>query len=302
MSPSPTFIAARGGKRLRMAVFDAAGARARGVCVLLSGQTEFIEKYVEVIGELASRGFKVAALDWRGQGGSHRDLADPLKVHIGDFTEYDEDLALFMGMAVRPMSERPPIVLAHSMGGHILLRTLNAKPTQFAAAVLTAPMIGVQTRGHHPLVARAACAMQNLVGRKDGWVWGMQARDPLRMGFADQMVTSDAARFRRTQDFIAAHPEIRLTGPTWGWLEAAYRSMARMTVPGFAEKITTPVLVLGAGKDRIVDTAATARFAKRLPNGTYIEFADSEHEILMENDSIRACFWQAFDGFVGKYV
>lgn len=302
MPPSPTFIAARDGKRLRIAVFEAAGTRTRGVCVLLSGQTEFIEKYAEVIGELTNRGFKVAALDWRGQGGSHRDLTDPLKVHIGDFAEYDEDLSLFMDMVVRPMGERPPLVLAHSMGGHILLRTLHDRPNWFAAAVLTAPMIGVQTRGYYPLVARAACYAQNLMGRKDDWVWGMQARDPLRMGFADQMVTSDAARFRRTQDFIAAHPEIRLTGPTWGWLEAAYRSMARMTAPGFAEKIATPVLVLGAGKDRIVDTAATARFVKRLPKGTYIEFADAEHEILMETDTIRAQFWKAFDGFVGKYV
>lgn len=296
------FISGRDGKRLRMAVFDAAGARACGVCVLLSGQTEFIEKYVEVIGELASRGFKVAALDWRGQGGSRRALADPLKVHIGDFAEYDEDLSTFMDMVVRPMGGGAPIALAHSMGGHILLRTLHDRPKQFAAAVLTAPMIGVQTRGYHPLAARAACSMQNLFGHKDDWVWGMDKRDPLRMGFADQMVTSDAARFQRTQDFIAAQPDIRLAGPTWGWLEAAYRSMAQVRAPGYAEKVATPVLICGAGKDRIVDTAATARFAKRLPNGTYIEFADAEHEILMENDAIRAQFWKAFDGFVAKYV
>ena len=38
-------------------------------------------------------------------------------------------------------------------------------------------------------------------------------------------------------------------------------------------------------------------FAKRLPHGTYVEFADAEHEILMENDAIRARFWQAFDAF-----
>jgi lysophospholipase len=58
------------------------------------------------------------------------------------------------------------------------------------------------------------------------------------------------------------------------------------------------VLVCGAGKDRICLTEATRDFAKRLPKGTYVEFEDSEHEILMENDAIRARFWQAFDGFV----
>ena len=47
------------------------------------------------------------------------------------------------------------------------------------------------------------------------------------MGFADQIVTSDVARFQRTQDILRLHPELRLAGPTWGWLEAAYRSMER---------------------------------------------------------------------------
>jgi hypothetical protein len=28
--------------------------------------------------------------------------------------------------------------------------------------------------------------------------------------------------------------------------------------------------------------------------------ADAEHEILMENNSMRVCFWQAFDAFVSN--
>ena len=76
--------------------------------------------------------------------------------------------------------------------------------------------------------------------------------------------------------------------------------MARVRAPDFAEAIPQPVLVCGAGKDRIVLTEAEKQFAARLPRGEYVEFADSEHEILMENDSIRARFWAAFDAFVAK--
>lgn len=296
-------ICGRDGDRLRTATFDAApGTPRRGVCVLLNGQTEFIEKYGEVIDELTARGFAVATLDWRGQGGSHRALPNRLKAHIADFREYDEDLAGFMDEVVRPMSERPPIALAHSMGGHILLRGLHARPKQFAAAVFSAPMIGVQTRGYPAFVARAACYLQNLFGHGADWVWGMEARDPLKMTFADQLVTSDEVRFQRAQDFLASHPDIRLAGPSWGWLEAAYRSMKEVTAPGYAEAITTPVLICGAGKDRIVDTKATQAFATRLPNGRYLELTDAEHEILMERDDIRARFWDAFDGFVSAYL
>jgi len=73
--------------------------------------------------------------------------------------------------------------------------------------------------------------------------------------------------------------------------------MARMADPGFARATLTPVLVCGPGKDRICLTSATRDFARRLPHGTYLELEDSEHEILMENDSIRARFWGAFDAF-----
>ena len=297
------FISGRDGNRLRTAVFEPeAGRGERGVCVLLSGQTEFIEKYSEVIGELCARGFRVATLDWRGQGASRRALPEPLKARIGDFAEYDEDLCAFMDMVVRPLGSAKPIALAHSMGGHILLRALHSHSQQFAAAVFSAPMIRAQTRGYNPLLARAVCYLQNLTGHANDWVWGMDKRDPLYMSFSDQLVTSDAARWQRTQDIIESHPEIRLAGPTWGWLEAAYRSMASVCAPGFPEAILTPVLICGGGKDRIVETAATAGFARRLPHGAYLQLDDSEHEILMEQDDIRAEFWAAFDAFVNRYA
>jgi lysophospholipase len=126
----------------------------------------------------------------------------------------------------------------------------------------------------------------------------MEKRDPRTMDFSAQLVTSDEARFDRTRDFIRAHPDIRLAGPTWHWLAAANASMAEVTAPGYPEAIVTPTLIIAAGKDRIVEASAERSFAPRLPHGQYIEFADAEHEIMMENDSIRSRFWKAFDAFV----
>ena len=281
---------------MRAGVFEATPSR--GVCVLLHGQTEFTEKYIEVIGELCSRGFTVATFDWRGQGGSARLLDDPLKAHIADFAQYDDDLTSFLEQVVKPISPKPPLVLAHSMGGHILLRSLHDRPGAFAAAALTAPMLGVSTRGYPAPVVGAVTALYNLFGKSSDYAWGMAERDPFLVTFDTQLVTSDRARYERTQDVLRARPAIRLAGPTWGWLKAATRSMARETAPGFAEAIQTPVLICGAGRDRIVLVEAERDFAKRLPHGTYVELEDSEHEILMENDTIRARFWTAFDGFV----
>src|SRR5665213_2797595 len=101
---SPFFLAA-GATRLRVARFEGDGP---GVCVLLNGQTEFIEKYFEVIDELRGRGFGVATMDWRGQGGSDRPLQDDSrKGYVKDFAEYDDDLAAFMAEVVAPMGALP---------------------------------------------------------------------------------------------------------------------------------------------------------------------------------------------------
>jgi lysophospholipase len=295
---TPILFSAADGARLRAAVFEARPASR--VCVLLHGQSEFIEKYVEVAGELNARGFTVATFDWRGQGASARALNDPLKSYVRDFSQYDDDLESFLDKIVRPLSSAPPHALAHSMGGHILLRALHDRPGRFCAAALSAPMIRVSARGYPQWLARIVTALYAGFGRGADFAWGMAARDPFLVDFAGQLVTSDRARFARTQDFLQSHPDLRLAGPTWGWLEAAYRSMARVSAPGFAEAIETPVLTFGAGRDRICVTAATRAFAARLARGEYVELPDSEHEILMENDSIRARFWAAFDAFVSK--
>jgi lysophospholipase len=295
---SPHFVTTPSGARLRTAVLPASSGEAEhGVCVLLHGQTEFIEKYGEVIGELQARGFIVATFDWRGQGGSSRSVADTRKAHVRDFAEFDEDLAVFLEQVVAPLKCKAPLALAHSMGGHALIRTLHDKPKAFAAAVLSAPMMAISTRGTPPWAAHLMTAAMTGIGKSEGWVMGMEGRDPLKLTFEDNLVTSDRRRWQRTQDFLLKHPGMRLAGPTWAWLKAANASMAMELKPGYAEAIETPVLLCGAGKDRICLTPVAKEFAHRLPHGTYLAFEDSEHEILMESDSIRTRFWRAFDDF-----
>ena len=296
-------IASGDGKRLRVGTWDGApDVVQRGFCAIFDGQTEFIEKYGEVTAELAARGFAGAILDWRGQGGSERLVADPLKAHVRDFSEYDADLSAFMDQVVRPATSARPIALAHSMGAHILLRALHRNPETFSAAVMTAPMLRTGTRGYPRRLVRAIGYLYAHLGFANEWVWGMQERDPLRIPFEDNLVTSDRERFARVRAFLAEHPEIRLAGPTWRWLEAAYRSMAQMEQPGFAEAIVTPCLIFGAGRDRIVETEAIRNFVRRLPHARYVEIPEAEHEIMMENDSIREELWSEFDAFVRGFV
>ncbi|HEY4077338.1 MAG TPA: alpha/beta hydrolase [Rhizomicrobium sp.] len=292
------------GARLRAARFPAApGVPARGVCVLLNGQTEFIEKYFEVIDELRARGFAVATMDWRGQGASTRALSDDSrKSYVHDFSEYEEDLDTLMNWIVTPMLApgQRPFALAHSMGGHNLLRYLLKRPDSFGPCVLNAPMIGISFRGQRELLVRTVTAFQIRRRNAGGWVWGMEARDPLTSTFATQLVTSDPQRFERTQALLREQPDLRLSGATWGWLAAALRSMDWLKAPGRPESIQTPMLILGAGKDRICITPEAKAFAARMPHATYLEIEGAEHEILMERNLYRAQLWAGFDDFVAR--
>jgi lysophospholipase len=291
------------GASLRAARFaPAPDVPARGVCVLLNGQTEFIEKYFEVIDELRGRGFAVATMDWRGQGDSGRMTNDSRKSFIGDFSEYDQDLDTLMDWIVTPMlgPGEKPLALAHSMGAHVLLRALAKRPQSFRAGVLSAPMIAISFRGQHEFLVRAVTMLQLWRGRRADWVWGMEKRDPHKTNFATQLATSDPQRFERTQMLLREHPDLRLAGATWGWLAAALRSMDWLSRN--ARAITTPLLVVGAGKDRICVTPRTRAFAQAMPHADYVEIKDAEHEMLMERNPIRAEFWSAFDAFMSRHA
>jgi lysophospholipase len=192
----------------------------------------------------------------------------------------------------------PVIALAHSMGAHVLLRFLHEHKRRFAGAVLIAPMLGMQTGTYSRQFTRWITFVLNLRQASPRLIFAVEDRDPLRLAFEDNLVTSDRGRYERNRELLKAQPFLRIYGPTFGWLGAAFQSLRRIEHPGFAEAIGTSLLIVGAGRDRIVTTAATREFVKRLPNATYVEFEDAEHEILMERDAIRARFWSEFDAFV----
>jgi lysophospholipase len=295
---APFFIQT-GGIKLRAARFETDDPR--GVCVLLNGQTEFIEKYFEVIDDLVRRGFDVVTMDWRGQGGSDRLLADPRKAHIADFAQYDDDLEALMQQVVRPMlGERKTrlIALAHSMGGHILLRRLHDRPGEFNSVALCAPMIGIQPRGMPWWLVESTTHFLNRHSPSEDFVWGMAKRDQLGRPFTAQIVTSDPLRYQHTQAALAAHPDLRLNGPTWGWLSAALKSILQLHQGGYPEAIATPALIWAAGDDRVCNSGALRAFAARMPHAQCHTIEGAEHEILMERDIYRDQLWADFDSFM----
>src|SRR6266550_6887126 len=171
----------------------------RAICVVLNGHTEFLEKYGEVAGELRARGLEVVSLDWRGQGASERRGYGNRAGHVGNFEEYDSDLAALLLQAVEPIQRTlpapvPVIALAHSMGAHILLRFLHEHKRRFACAVAIAPMLEINTGKYSPRLTGFIVSLFNLRKPSTRFVFGVEERDPLELSFEGNAVTSDRWR------------------------------------------------------------------------------------------------------------
>ncbi|HXW20061.1 MAG TPA: alpha/beta hydrolase [Roseiarcus sp.] len=269
----------------------------RGTVTVLQGRAEFIEKYFEVVGELLARGFAVVALDWRGQGGSQRQLRNPRKGHVDDFAYYERDLSALVDDVLGPSCPQPWFCLAHSMGAAIMLGVAREGRCPFERMTLTSPMIGLAGDRSRRWI-RVAIETLDALGLGGAFAPGGGSASVWVKPFQDNVLTSDSKRYARTAGLIAAFPEITLGGPTVGWVNAALRATAQFEEPEFAREIATPTLVLASGADRVVDLAATERFASRLRTGRLIILDGAEHEALMEQDRVRQLFWAAFDQFI----
>ena len=282
--------------RLRTVRWSPPGA-ARGTVAILGGRGEFAEKYFEAAKDLLERGFAVAIMDWRGQGGSDRPLRDARKGHVDDFSQFERDLDAFVAAILEPHCPRPWFGLGHSMGAAILLLVDEAGRCPFERLVLTSPMIAVKGVDHRG-PARFVIGALDALGLGGAYAPRNGAETFWARRFEGNVFTTDAERFARIAALAKSAPHLFLGGPTVGWSHAAFRAMSRFDDPAFPRRANTPILIVASGADQVTDTAAAERFAARLRGGRIIVIDGAQHEILIERDALRDQFWAAFDAFV----
>jgi lysophospholipase len=269
----------------------------RGTVCLFQGRAEFIEKYYETAADLRARGFAVAMLDWRGQGLSDRLLSDPLKGHVGNFSEYDLDLQTFMHEVVLPDCPPPFFAIGHSMGGAILLRSARQGHRWFDRIVLSAPMIAL--RGTPTMsAARVVIGVSRLFGVGRSYIPGGDRTPVNARPFVGNILTSDPVRYVRNAAVLEAEPALGVAAPTVAWADAAFKVMKDFSQHAYSAAIRQPILMIGAGRDAVVSTQAIETFAMRTRAGSHLIVPGAEHEMLMEQDRYRGQFWAAFDAFV----
>lgn len=295
--PRAGFFRGIDGAMLRYARWRPSVAECRGTICIFTGRGEYVEKYFEVIEELRGRGFAVAIMDWRGQGRSQRMLPNSAKGHIKHFRQFDDDLTAFMEQVVLPDCPPPFFALAHSMGANVVLRRMQDY-MWFTRVVVVSPLVNLTPRWLPPAMLRWVARLACLFGLGSSFVPGAGPQPVDMKPFARNKATSDRARYERARRILEEEPAIGVGGPTWGWLNAAFKAMRRLQDKEFPTTIKVPVLVVAAGADRLVSNRAIEKLVNHLPAGALITIDGARHEILMEQDIYREQFWAAFDAFV----
>lgn len=270
----------------------------KGTVCVFTGRAEFIEKYFETVSDLRQRGFAVAVMDWRGQGGSSRPPRNPLKGHVDDFFQYDRDLAQFMSEIVLPDCPPPYFALGHSMGGNILLRTACMRDCWFDRMMLCAPMVRLGGKSPSLGVLNAVAQFAAFFGLGSLFVPGSEKEIVGTGPFEANEVTSDTRRYERNRLILEAAPQLGIGPPTISWVCAAVASMKLINDFDFPPKVYVPVLMAAAGRDTIVSSKAIDELAMQLKAGDRIVIDGARHEILQEREAFREQFWAAFDAFI----
>lgn len=283
-------------------VFDWPRSDAKGAILFAGGRGDFIEKYLEFFHDLNARGWSVRVFDWRGQGGSGRLSSDPLCGHASDFAPLIDDVGA-LAKKWRLETSSPHVVIGHSMGGHLILRAISEGRITPDAAILVAPMLGLRSAPFGAALAARIAQWMTRIGRPERMAWKANERPSVPGASRRALLTHDPDRYEDELWWRREKPEIALGPPSWAWVAAAYRSTLAMEAPGRLEHIRTPILLLGAEADRLVDPAAIRRAAARLPNAELLMFGrEAAHEILREVDSVRDRALARIEDFLAKHL
>lgn len=262
----------------------------RGTVFLFPGRTEYVEKYGRLAGDLAQRGYGMLAIDWRGQGLADRLLPDRMVGHVRQFGDYQLDVEAVVVAAAALALPKPWVLMTHSMGGCIGLRSLLRRMPVIAAA-FSAPMWGIGIKPHLRPGAWMVSTLAPLVGKGGAYAPGTgPGIYVLDAPFADNSLTTDPDMYAYMGRQVAGCPDLALGGPSMTWLNQSLREMRRL---GSGPLPATPTMVGLGSLERIVDPAAVRAVMARWPAAEFLEFAGSEHEIIMEIPATRARFLDA---------
>jgi lysophospholipase len=254
--------------------------------LMLQGRATAIEKLDHFIIELCKLGYEVWGFDWRGQGLSTRELGRG--GYIDSYKTYLSDLHLFINTFLKNESERYPVIfLGQSMGAHIALRYMAEYPGVAEAALLTAPMLEINTGIYPKALASTLCKLMGLLGFKKKFVFGHGEYDPSIEPFAGNLVTHNQEIFYYHRRLQMERPELVLGGATFQWVAATLESSKVLINEPYLKKIQVPVHIMAAEEEKVVDNKMLHEVSRWMKRCSVEVVKGARHQLLAESPHIQ---------------
>ncbi len=241
----------------------------------------------------------MVSLDWRGQGHSQRLTGNPMKGHVGKFTDYHLDLAALLAhpaVAELTGASGPAFMLAHSMGGTIGIGAIKRGYVTPRAVAISAPMFGIKLLPSRRLLSPLVLRLANFLDKLESWPPFEELADKpyFFSGYDGNTMTSDRDMFEWVVAAIRRDPELQLGMPTLGWLRATFAEMAWLARQ---PPLECPGLCLLGSREQVVDPAAVCTVSARL-GLELVAIGNAGHETLIEAEPMRTLAWAAIDRFL----
>jgi len=280
--------------------------------IISQGRSESYLKYQELVYDLAQHGINIFLIDHRGQGLSQRMMNNLDKGYVKKFDDYANDLYWFTTTIVSKLSlnKQKPLLLAHSMGGAIAIRMMQLYPDAIKAALLSSPMVSINKGGLPNWLAKILIKSGNVLNKifsNQAWYFIGQGNYQAKPFRVNELMQSEV----RYQTFIKLYQdnvELQLGGVTIHWLAQAIETEDKIFSQ--LDRIKTPISVMQAGNDRIVDNHAQDRFCRQLhqlnPNKEVSDrplvIKNALHELFFEKDHYRNQALNHVSSWLEQYV
>ena len=290
------FIPMPDGKKLRLAFWKISNneKKCNGTVLLQQGHNEFIEKYYETINDFLEEGYNVISFDWRGQGMSDRMLSDINIQFTENFDTYNEDFTFILNEIVKPYFPQPLIGIGHSMGGCLLLSSLDRHQEDFSHIILSAPMLGFKKE----MLLSSMLRVSSLLFKKESYVPLSKPNMGKETPFLENDLTYDHGRYERTLRLVRMKPQIRLWGVSIAWGIAAIKRLKKIRTSKWLDKINSKILFINSLEDKVVNPKSIKTIQKKLKNSEIINLSKIKHEIFMEKDDKRGILMNEIFKFI----
>ena len=250
----------------------------KAVFAIVHGFGEHSGRYMNIVNHVLPQGFAVYGFDLRGHGRSEGNRG-----HITDWSEFREDLQLFLKLIRDHEKILPVILMGHSMGGLIVLNYILLNPDEEIKAVIaSAPLLA------QPAISPVLVMISKILSK----IWP---------GFSID-TKLDVNSISRDPDVIKIYQEDPLVHST-----ASARFGTELTTimdwtQSHAKDFNKPLLIYHGASDQLVPPAGSQTFFEnvQIREKEMHMYPDGFHE--PHNDIDKELVFRDIDQWIKQYL